>query len=635
VYRSSKLLVLSLLLLLLAPCPVATAQNETRKQAQKKNTGRKKQQRRKPLLSIPEVERKDVICFALYTVEDKILKLNAQLYPLKEGEPRKVRLEVKKTGDWKVVAETNVIERGWTAPFRVTGWDPTVDTAYRVAHGKTAFYEGLIRRDPVEKKEIVVAAFTGNSINPAHGGDISRDDIVANIKKIKPDLLFFSGDQVYDHRRHYAAWLKFGRDFGEIIRSIPTITIPDDHDVGQANIWGASGKKASTGAGPDGGFFMPVEYVNEVQRAQTSHLPDPYDPTPIQRGITVYYTDLKVGGISFAIIEDRKFKSGPKGLIPQQGPRPDHVRNPNYDPKTIDVPQAVLLGERQLKFLREWGQDWKGAEMKAVLSQTIFCGGAHIHGKIGGRLHADLDSNGWPQAGRNRAIDAMRRSFSVHIAGDQHLGTIFQHGIENWDDSVFSFCVPSIANLYLRWWSPLEPGANRLQGMPDYTGRHLDGFHNKVTCWAAANPKMKAEDFKKGGKLTTRAAGFGVIRFNKPSREITFQCWPRNVDITDPASKQYLGWPKTIRQEDNYSRKAAAWLPELKVSGQVDPVISIINEKSGEVVYTLRIKGTSYRPKVFSKGAYTIRVGEGKRVKTLKGIRPLEEGKSATLNISL
>ena len=107
------------------------------------------------------------------------------------------------------------------------------------------------------------------------------------------------------------------------------------------------------------------------------------------------------------------------------------------------------------------------------------------------------------------------------------------------------------------------------------------------------------------------------------------------MDITDPASKQYLGWPKTIRQEDNYSRKAAAWLPELKITGQADPVVSIINEKSGEVVYTLRIKGTSYRPKVFSKGAYTIRVGEGKRVKTLKGIRSLEEGKSTTLNIAL
>ena len=73
----------------------------------------------------------------------------------------------------------------------------------------------------------------------------------------------------------------------------------------------------------------------------------------------------------------------------------------------------------------------------------------------------------------------------------------------------------------------------------------------------------------------------------------------------------------------------------LKITGQADPVVSVINEKSGEVVYTLRIKGTSYRPKVFSKGAYTIRVGEGKRVKTLKGIRSLEEGKSATLNIAL
>ena len=135
---------------------------------------------------------------------------------------------------------------------------------------------------------------------------------------------------------------------------------------------------------------------------------------------------------------------------------------------------------------------------------------------------------------------------------------------------------------------------------------------------------MKAEDFRKGGKLTTRAAGFGVVRFNKPSREITFECWPRNVDITDPKARQYPGWPKTIRQEDNYSRKAAAWLPELKITGQADPVVSIIDEKSSEVVYSLRIKGTSYRPKVFSKGSYTIRVGEGKRMKTLEGVHSLE-----------
>ena len=98
------------------------------------------------------------------------------------------------------------------------------------------------------------------------------------------------------------------------------------------------------------------------------------------------------------------------GRVPQQGPRPDHILNPDYDPKSVDVPGAVLLGERQLTFLDDWGRDWRGADMKAALSQTIFCGGAHIHGRVGGRLHADLDSNGWPQTGRNKAIAALRKA---------------------------------------------------------------------------------------------------------------------------------------------------------------------------------------------------------------------------------
>ena len=48
--------------------------------------------------------------------------------------------------------------------------------------------------------------------------------------------------------------------------------------------------------------------------------------------------------MDFAILEDRKFKSGPKGKIPQQGPRPDHIRNPKYDPESIDLPGLKLLG---------------------------------------------------------------------------------------------------------------------------------------------------------------------------------------------------------------------------------------------------------------------------------------------------
>ena len=106
---------------------------------------------------------------------------------------------------------------------------------------------------------------------------------------------------------------------------------------------GENGKIASSPAGNDGGYFYDKDYVKMVERAQTNHLPDPYDSTPIDQGIGVYYTNLQLGGIDFAIIEDRKFKSGPNGKIPQQGPRPDHIRNPDYDPSSIDLDNLVLL----------------------------------------------------------------------------------------------------------------------------------------------------------------------------------------------------------------------------------------------------------------------------------------------------
>jgi len=588
--------------------------------------GQKK--KRVDLLAIPEVTRDKVICFALYTVHNKTLKLTAQLYPLKDDEDRNVRLEVKRNDQWISISKTKVIERGWTAPFKVNNWDDSKKVSYRVRHGKNAKYEGIIQQNPKDKSEFVMVGFTGNSINPGHGGDIPKKDLVNNIKNIKPDLLFFSGDQVYDHKRHYAAWLKFGRDFGEVIRNYPTVTIPDDHDVGQPNLWGHSGKKSTLPGASDGGYTMPVDYVKEVERAQTSHLPDPYDPTPIQRGIGTYYTSLNWGRISFAIIEDRKFKTGPAGMIPKQGPRPDHIRNPEYDPKSVDVEKARLLGQRQLKFLEEWGQDWNQADMKVALSQTIFCGGAHIHGRVGGRLHADLDSNGWPQTGRNKAIAALRKAYAFHFAGDQHLATVFHHGIDEWRDSIYSFCVPSIANLYLRWWKPLEPGKNLKPGQDPILGDHLDGFHNKVTAIAVANPSAE----KGGDKLTTRAAGFGVTRINKNTRDITFTCWPRNIDVTDKNAKPYPGWPFTFNQLDNYGRKAISYLPNLKIN-KANQVVQVIAEKTGEVIYTIRIKGNQFRPKVFEAGEYTIKVGEKGNQKSLNGLKSSNEKKTLTVTL--
>ncbi|MFV1994749.1 MAG: hypothetical protein ACC661_04880 [Verrucomicrobiales bacterium] len=125
------------------------------------------------------------------------------------------------------------------------------------------------------------------------------------------------------------------------------------------------------------------------------------------------------------------------------------------------------------------------------------------------------------------------------------------------------------------------------------------------------------------------------MRSNKVTREITMECWPRFVDVTKADAEQFPGWPITINQEENYNRGAIAWLPELRISGASDPVLQVIAEDSGEVVYTLRIRGNNFRPKVFKEGVYTIRVGEGAEVVELVGIQSLPEPSGEALTIEL
>ena len=501
-----------------------------------------------PIIDL-KVPRDQVVCFGLYTVQQGVLKLSAQLYPLYPKETREVRLEIEKDGAWTEIGRKNVNDLGWSASFRIENWDPARDVKYRLRHGESASFEGLIRKDPADKDEIVLAALSCNS-NRDRG---LRPEYVRNINHQNPDLVFFAGDQSYDHTEHTAAWLKFGLAFRDTFRNRPCVSIPDDHDIGQGNVWGEGGKVAKFSAGHDGGYFYHPEYVKMVDRQQCGNLPDPYDPTPIGQGIGVYYTRLVVGGVDFAILEDRKFKTGPLGRHPMKGPRPDHIRDPKYDPKVIDNPGLELLGERQEKFLADWAEQRDGVRMKAVFSQTGFCGGAHLHGDPGNRLHADLDSNGWPQSGRNRALDLIRKARAVHIAGDQHLSTVIQHGIQEYRDGPWAFVVPAILNNYYgRWWWPADeqPGANPVPGSPlPWTGDYLDGFHNKITMVAYANPVVDPARPKKDGAppAEDRAAGYGVVRFKKSTGEVTFECWPRFTDVTRPDAQQFPGWPVTVK----------------------------------------------------------------------------------------
>ena len=485
-----------------------------------------------PIISM-KVPRDQVIAFGIYTTSNNTLKLSAQLFPLYPEESRIVKLAFYIDNTWKVVQTEQVNEIGWSVLFRIDNWEVNKNIKYKLIHGKKAFFEGLIRKDPINKAEIKLAALSCNS-NKDRG---NRDEYVRNINTLDPDLIFFAGDQSYDHKEHTAAWIKFGLQFRELFRDRPCITIPDDHDIGQGNLWGEGGKKSMRKDGNDGGYFFHPEYVKMVERAQTAHLPDPYHKEELDQGIKAYFTNLKIGDVDFAIIEDRKFKSGPNGKIPKQGPRADHINDPNYDPESINLPELVLLGDLQHEFLTQWGKK-KETKMKAVLSATGFCGGAHLHGRQSNRLHADLDSNGWPQHGRNTALRLISDAGAVHIAGDQHLPTVIHHGIDEFDDGPWAFVVPAIVNnYYSRWWWPEneKPGEKSNDKLP-WTGHYLDGFKNKINVQAYANPDSESN-----------GAGFGFIRFNTVANEVTFECWPRNIDLTEDDVQQFQGWPVKIK----------------------------------------------------------------------------------------
>ncbi|MBI2477770.1 MAG: alkaline phosphatase D family protein, partial [Planctomycetia bacterium] len=590
-----------------------------------------------------------------YTLSRNVLKMTAQIMPIGENESHRVELHTKQGDVWKPTATADIIVPGWTATFRVAEWDSKSDTPYRVVYGDSE-WSGVVRRDPIDKQTIVVAGFTGNH-NNRHGLErglfnwktgmwFPHHDLTAQVAKHKPDVLFFSGDQVYESDSpthpdvanikldYMYKWYLFSWAYRDLTKDIPTVTMPDDHDVYQGNLWGEGGR--ATDKDDKGGYVHPADFVKMSERTQTSHLPDAYHDEPLAQGIRSYYTDMVYGRISFAILEDRKFKSGCNGRVPDSGSsRADHITDADFDVFKADVSGLQLLGERQEEFLEAWGQDWRGADMKVALSQTVFANLATHHGGALEYLRADLDSNGWPQSGRNRAIDLLRRCFAFHIGGDQHLATIVHHGIDTWDDGCWSFVVPSIANFYPRAFAPKNTGKYEYPAVEDYTGKFRDGFMNYVTVYAATNPGQPMGH--EPAELHDKMPGYGIVRLNKEARTIAMECWPRSANPDNPQDKPYFGWPRMISQQDNYGRQAFGYLPTVNVTGMTNPIVQVVDEATNTIVYTLRISGSTFRPKVFAAGRYMLTVGDGTKEhrKAVTGLTVVPEGENVMLKVEL
>ncbi len=568
------------------------------------------------------------ILFNHYSLSGGILKMTAQLPPLGEKDNQTAGLEVQRDGAWRLLAEEVIHPQARTAAFRIGGWDASRDHAYRLgyqqkfADGSTRqhYYEGTVRRDPVDQEVLSVADISCN-IHTA----FPNTPYVKNVARLNPDLLAFVGDQFYENTAGFGIvngplevssldylrkWYFHGWTWRSLTRDRPSLCLPDDHDVYQGNIWGEGGAPQ----GPtqeSGGYLMEAEWVNVVHRTQTSHHPDAWDGQPCRQGILNYYGPMTYGRVSFAVLADRQFKSGPQGKVPPTGGRGDHVTDPGYNIKSADQPGLELLGEKQLSFLKAWAEDWRGSDMKAVISQTIFTGMATTHGQPKGELRADFDANGWPQAARHAALREIRKAFAFHMAGDQHLPAVVHYGIDSHRDAGVAFAGPAVNVGYPRWWHPTARGNGRDQ-RDGLLGDFNDSFGHPLSVLAVRNgatqPRRPTMDF-----LADKASGFGMVRFNKKNRTITIECWPFGTAFGTAGAAQMPTWPVVIQQSDNYARSSAAWLPELIFEAGPLPVVQVVEEASGEVLYTLRAPSSPFNPHTFAEGKHTLRISDPDR----------------------
>ncbi|WP_111980014.1 alkaline phosphatase D family protein [Algibacillus agarilyticus] len=524
------------------------------------------------------------LLWTMYSLSDSrseagfVMKLSAFTGPMGINDNKTVELQVKQDGIWRSLGQATLDPDAWVANFRVTNWSEKTDSAFRVIYKEKHIdgsetpdiWSGIIKANPAGRSLRMAALTCQNDYSFPYA------PVAENVKKLAPDLVFFSGDQIYESHggfgiirspfkpafeNYLRKFYQFGWAFRDVMRDQPTICLPDDHDVLQGNLWGEGGQlKKDPAADPSasltGGYIESVRFVNAVHKTCVSHHPDAYDPTPNPSGISCYYGDMVYGNVGFAILADRQWKTGPEQagvVVGETGV--DEA--PTFINDAINPKNSVLLGQRQEDFLKKWSQDWRGHKLKAVLSQTVFAGIATHQPSPERYLKYDFDSSGWPRPARDSAVEIMRESKALHICGDTHLGSLAQYGVHKQRDSNWSFCTPAISAGWPRFWVPDQmglPHQNRpAHGLPQ-TGEYLDAFGNKMYVYAVGVPEV-GQSKNRYVKAHEKGSGFGFITFNTEQLTYTLAAYRYliDVDIESPIN-QFEGWPVTIHQDENIGK---------------------------------------------------------------------------------
>jgi hypothetical protein len=99
---------------------------------------------------------------------------------------------------------------------------------------------------------------------------------------------------------------------------------------------------------------------------------------------------------------------------------------------------------------------------------------------------------------------------------------------------------------------------------------------------------------------------------------------------------QFPGWPIKVAMEANDGRKVVGYLPEIVFEEGVNGVVQVVEEKTGEVLYTVRTQGRRFSPRVYAEGKYTVKVGKDKPdAQTLKGFEPMPASNTGQKKIKI
>ncbi|WP_096085011.1 alkaline phosphatase D family protein [Agaribacterium haliotis] len=499
----------------------------------------------------------------MYSLNNDVLKLSAQFMPIAGEAEGSARLDYKIDGSTKwVEAQSADIGNGYCALFRLDKWNSKKAATYRIIYQGKSVFEGRIVSDPDNSKELNIALFSCitpsvNGLDKSHYTKIIPEETLygrytpenicnphrattAYCASHKPDLYVFCGDQYYE-----GSPTRFGRDtpdakldtlyrwylwywtFRDAVRNTPSVMLADDHDILQGNLWGNAGKNSDMPKEEDGGYKWNKDLVRMVYRMQHGHNPDAYDPKPIKYDIPVTFGNFIYGGINFALIEDRKFKTPP-----------DY----DGDPKSKT---GVLLGQRQEAFLDAW------ADMEPGLPKILITASVWGSAQTGpdGKALLDYDANGYPADGRTRAVKLVKKAGALVLTGDQHLGMVCRQGVNSFDDGPVFFAGPAVQSIWQRWFEGAGKLPNKRNNDPN-TGDFTDTFGNKMRVLAVANPPISHADYQddnvvEWGKFlhdrSLKSEGYGIARIAADRQNYVLECWPHNAN--PQTDKQFAGWP--------------------------------------------------------------------------------------------